>query len=896
MDSLNEARARWKLLRIIHPLFSENLPTTFSTQSGPLHGDALERLNNEITKLRSEIKLNILRQDQHHDDLERLLDTSSAEQLIQSAGYLLNEFETLIDDEILCGGGVKLGEAEMGSPMIEDTIDLSSYPKIRSLRNLLRKYETRHRLAIESSPAMPPDRNDPLDDDIDFDPSHEISQISCFIHFPENEESLASSRRVMQQFGMTIMKVFADKVGRRDIEARTQRFTKSEVEILQSAFAFASTYEDLFSHINMPACGERHQAKVYLCGLKGDQLKVSIGTCQENQWISAIFKRSVDELPATPFLPAQVCASATVPECQPMMKYIAFNKTTMWEQHNAPNPEPETSTSDDPYRLKTLLGRAAPDLYSQYFSLKHRELLGYLLAFALFQLYGSPWIRTHLCHDTVFLHPCSDRGSRLYQWRPHVHCALVPIENILNTSDYMAAFGVLFMELEAGESAEWTEDDIDWEMGTRSNQVRLGRILKEWKEKVRDDYRLVGKACHDFESLIETFDHPDVGDHLNYLAIVYKCILEPLFQILRRDFGSDAQLFQGIPSPRGDLSASANHIPSKVAKRELFDDFDMAKSDKKVKYAKDFMKELEPFFTKIRDTRTASPSILTEPSQGKERIKIAILDSGVDDTDQKISGAIRSGRIIDRRSWVGNVDDHQDTYGHGTHVTRFLLDTAPAAEICIAKICKGKVINAEFMPGIAKAIDWAVDEWKAHIISLSFGFDDAHDLIDAAIDRAVKERKLIFAAASNGGGVKSRTRPATNPDVLCIHACDGLGNKGDMSPNPWPKAHNFTTLGVGVYSRWKKDGKREDVWKSGTSFATPIAVGFAADVLEFANFRCTLSDHKHAILQERRGMVALFQRMSDERERYDFVHPMRLWDGRSDEKVAEDIEKVIDGL
>ena len=118
LNIINEAQALWKLLRIIHPLFSENLPTTFSTQSGPLQGDALERLNNEITKLRSEIKLNILRQDQHHDDLERLLDTSSAEQLMQSAGYLLNEFETLIDDEILCVGGIKLSEAEMASPMV----------------------------------------------------------------------------------------------------------------------------------------------------------------------------------------------------------------------------------------------------------------------------------------------------------------------------------------------------------------------------------------------------------------------------------------------------------------------------------------------------------------------------------------------------------------------------------------------------------------------------------------------------------------------------------------------------------------------------------------------------------------------------------------------------------
>lgn len=109
MESLNEARARWKLLRIIHPLFSESLPTTFSIQNGPLQGDALEKLNNEITKLRSEIKLNILRLDQHQDDLEQLLDTSSAEELVQSSSCLLNEFETLVDDEILCEGEVRLG-------------------------------------------------------------------------------------------------------------------------------------------------------------------------------------------------------------------------------------------------------------------------------------------------------------------------------------------------------------------------------------------------------------------------------------------------------------------------------------------------------------------------------------------------------------------------------------------------------------------------------------------------------------------------------------------------------------------------------------------------------------------------------------------------------------------
>lgn len=86
----------------------------------------------------------------------------------------------------------------------------------------------------------------------------------------------------------------------------------------------------------------------------------------------------------------------------------------------------------------------------------------------------------------------------------------------------------------------------------------------------------------------------------------------------------------------------------------------------------------------------------------RDKIRIAVLDSGVDDTDSMIRAAVRSLRIKKRMSFVGKDNDHQDTYGHGTHVTRLLLQIAPAAEIYIAKICTGKLINEEFMPGIAK--------------------------------------------------------------------------------------------------------------------------------------------------------------------------------------------------
>ena len=86
------------------------------------------------------------------------------------------------------------------------------------------------------------------------------------------------------------------------------------------------------------------------------------------------------------------------------------------------------------------------------------------------------------------------------------------------------------------------------------------------------------------------------------------------------------------------------------------------------------------------------------------------------------------------------------------------------------------------------------------------------------------------------------------------------------------------------------------MWKSGTSFATPIAAGFAANVLEFADVHCNLDARQRAILQEHRGMVALFYRMSINRDRYDFVHPNRLWDGRGDELVAEEIKQIIQRL
>lgn len=176
---------------------------------------------------------------------------------------------------------------------------------------------------------------------------------------------------------------------------------------------------------------------------------------------------------------------------------------------------------------------------------------------------------------------------------------------------------------------------------------------------------------------------------------------------------------------------------------------------------------------------------------------------------------------------------------------------------------------------------------------MSFGFDDECEEIEDAIDDALEAGKLIIAAASNSGGVSGRTRPARQDGVICMHATDGLGNKGGMNPSPLPKDHNFATLGVAVPLDW--DG--EKVWKSGTSFATPIAAGFVAGVLELVKYRCgKLSRRQSKLLRRKQGMGAILKKMAEERDGYDFIYPDRLARDWSDEKAVTAAAKSIESI
>lgn len=248
------------------------------------------------------------------------------------------------------------------------------------------------------------------------------------------------------------------------------------------------------------------------------------------------------------------------------MLHVSFNSEGMWASNDAAELDPRNQLGPEELPLDHYLSKGG-------LTPKFRKLAGVLLAASMFQLSDSPWIQHHLGTESIFM-PLPD-NKRLQQWCPRVLCTLVRNDSSLGLqSDSIAAFGVLVLELEANLKADWAVDDEDFFTGERSNHVRLARVLKSWEDYVSDDYRRVAKACLEFDSLIEGLDHADIVPERKGLAIIYKCILEPLFRHVTKSFGNLAPIFKGMFGPGRSLTAPMNISPSVTAKRVLFDDDD----------------------------------------------------------------------------------------------------------------------------------------------------------------------------------------------------------------------------------------------------------------------------------------------------------------------------------
>ncbi|KAF3103811.1 hypothetical protein TWF706_004845 [Orbilia oligospora] len=282
------------------------------------------------------------------------------------------------------------------------------------------------------------------------------------------------------------------------------------------------------------------------------------------------------------------------------------------------------------------------------------------------------------------------------------------------------------------------------------------------------------------------------------------------------------------------------------------------------------------WFQKLNDL-VVDPILSVRRRQADRLVKVAVLDTGIDIAHPMIIKAMEENgsKITKFQDWTQSPYSISDRVGHGTAVSEILLRVAKV-DLYVGKVSDA----AEFddrTPGIvAQAIEYATSSggWDVDIVVLSLGFEHEDESIRRAILNAHIRDKIIFAAASNSASLVPELRvsfPARmSGQVISIRSASGQSVRSNNSPIASDGDDNFMTLGEGIEAAWPSDlnDGHPTRYVSGTSFATPVAAGIAALVLEFSiqqgkgKADSNLEAADRATLWSHRGIRKIFQVMS----------------------------------
>lgn len=223
---------------------------------------------------------------------------------------------------------------------------------------------------------------------------------------------------------------------------------------------------------------------------------------------------------------------------------------------------------------------------------------------------------------------------------------------------------------------------------------------------------------------------------------------------------------------------------------------------------------------------------ITDPPLYGEGFNLAIIDTGIRETHEKING-----HVIYRKNYTS--DPMRDGFNHGTGICSIALAVAPLCSIVNMKVLDD---NGE---GTEEEVVLALDDCIAlqdsdpgvapHVVNLSLGTPDVGNPNDAlrTACRAVLEKGIwIFAAAGNDG---------PEPGTVLSPACERyVGCVGSIKYEPFIVS-SFSSRGPTVEGFVKPDallfgediqmassvGDTATIAKSGTSFSVPFASAMA---------------------------------------------------------------------
>ncbi|KAH7094546.1 hypothetical protein FB567DRAFT_585915 [Paraphoma chrysanthemicola] len=441
------------------------------------------------------------------------------------------------------------------------------------------------------------------------------------------------------------------------------------------------------------------------------------------------------------------------------------------------------------------------------------------LTSGILYLHSTPWLAQSWDTEDIYLISESgtyELGGLLLGKRPQVQTCRGPSDNRqtdrpTNTDLTISRLGRFLVELWCGASWNRIQDTFLPPSTDRPKMESDAEILVithilTWAanptvaEKDRpfylegNSYADAVRSCFlcDFGQQTTSMEDED------FRSGVFLRILRPL-QYALDDFYTSQSRIYGAKKNQDDMSFShGSQEPQSMQDLRLFDDANLdPDSQSKINSADKWLQD-------YADVRRIGQTIRQRPESPRDRIRVAILDTGVDVSEHFLHRFYLKGQIIYADFLPGGSSSKipQDDHGHGTYITSILLKIAKNADVYVARVSKdGK--QPWNSSCVEKALQWAIQQ-EVHIISISFGFpriDQSLEPIRRGILQAHAADILVFAAASNIGKGHPIAFPACLDEVICVSSTDGAGQPSVFNPTIQP-GKRLCAIGEGLEGSW----------------------------------------------------------------------------------------------
>lgn len=209
-------------------------------------------------------------------------------------------------------------------------------------------------------------------------------------------------------------------------------------------------------------------------------------------------------------------------------------------------------------------------------------------------------------------------------------------------------------------------------------------------------------------------------------------------------------------------------------------------------------------------------------------IGVAILDTGIDEHHEDLSGLSGGTNTIDNTHWG------KDGHGHGTHVAgtiaaldneKGVVGVSPGVNLYAVKVLSDS--GSGTVSSVVAGIEWASKNKGIQVVNMSLGTGTHSQSLEDACNAAYGLGQILVSSAGNSGNSSGRgdtvTYPAKYKSVIAVAASTDSDRRASFS-STGPDVE-LIAPGAGILSTIPGNAYGT---KSGTSMASPHVAGAVA--------------------------------------------------------------------